>query len=40
VQDRNRSGNEFSETFTHDLDVYRDLPEAAGASIRARAPAA
>jgi hypothetical protein len=40
VQYRNRSGNEFSETFTHDLDVYRDLPEAAGASIRARAPAA
>ena len=28
VQYRSRGGNEFSETFTHDLDVYRDLPEA------------
>jgi hypothetical protein len=29
VQYRNRSGKNFAETFTHDLDVYRDLPEAA-----------
>jgi hypothetical protein len=30
VQYRNRRGEEFSDTFTHDLDVYRDLPEMAG----------
>jgi hypothetical protein len=29
VQYRNRGGEEFSDTFTHDLDVYRDLPEIA-----------
>jgi hypothetical protein len=28
VQYRSRSGKEFTETFTHDLGVYRDLPEA------------
>lgn len=33
VQYRSRSGKEFSETFAHELDVYRDLPEAAGSSI-------
>jgi len=33
VQYRSRSGTPYSETFTHNLDVYRDLPEAAGASI-------
>lgn len=33
VRYRNRSGNEFAETFTHDLDVYRDLPEAASSTI-------
>ena len=32
VQYRNRSGNEYTETFAHDLDVYRDLPEAGRSS--------
>lgn len=32
VRYRNRSGNEYSEIFAHDLDVYRDLPEAGGVS--------
>jgi len=32
VQYRSRGGKEFSETFAHDLDVYRDLPEAASSS--------
>jgi hypothetical protein len=31
VRYRDRGGREFSETFTHDLEVYRDLPEMAGA---------
>jgi len=33
VQYRDRSGNEYSETFAHDLDVYRDLPEPGSPSI-------
>jgi hypothetical protein len=32
VQYRNRAGSEFSETFAHDLDVYRDLPEMVGSA--------
>jgi len=32
VQYQSRSGKAFSEIFSHDLDVYRDLPEAAGSS--------
>jgi len=32
VQYRSRGGQEFSEIFSHDLDVYRDFPEAAGSS--------
>jgi hypothetical protein len=29
VRYRSRSADTFAETFTHNLDVYRDLPEAA-----------
>ena len=35
VRYRNRSGDEFSESFAHDLDIYRDLPEIARAPLRA-----
>ena len=33
VEYRDRSEHEYAEIFTHDLDVYRDLPEAGSASI-------
>jgi len=35
VRYRSRSGKEFSETFAHDLDVYRDLPEVGKSTISA-----
>ena len=30
VRYRDRTGNEYAQTFIHDLDVYRDLPEMRG----------